>query len=140
MLMLSKLRETLPRSLATTALMFGGVVCSSVTANTSDVGLAGINAFIGLIASLATNIAASDFYRVIVEKINHESVLANDDLIKAISDAILRTITFTANQPQGFHRKAEILLLTENTSLPLQKVLLGEAQHALPAAQRAINN
>lgn len=137
--MLEKLREILPRSLATTALMFGGVACSSATAGTSDAALLGINAFIGLVASLATNIAATDFYRVVVEKLNHESVLANDDLIKAISDTILTSITFTANKPQNSHRKEEILLLTKNTSDRLQKFLLGEAQHAVPAARKVID-
>lgn len=137
--MLVKLRETLPRSLATTALMFGGVACSYATAGTSNAALLGINAFIGLAASWATNISATDFYRIIVEKLNHESVLANDDLMKAISDTILTSITFTANKPQNSHRKDEILLLTRNTSDRLQKFLLGEAQHAVPAARNLID-
>jgi hypothetical protein len=85
--------------------MGGGVACSVATAGTSDAVLLGINAAIAAIASIGGNIAATDIYEIVAKKINHEDVLANGDLAKAIADAISATITFTLKDPKIYDAK-----------------------------------
>jgi tetratricopeptide (TPR) repeat protein len=136
---LDRFRQTLPRFLATSALMGGGIACSVATAGTSDAVLLGINAAIAAIASIGGNIAATDIYEAVAKKINHEDVLANGDLTKAIADAICATITFTAKKPGNSRRETEILLLTENTAGLLEQLLHGEVKGVVQSAQNELS-
>lgn len=137
--MLERFRHTLPRFLATSALMGGSVACSVATAGASDAVLLGINAAIAAIASIGGNIAATDIYEAVAKKINHEDVLANGDLTKAIADAICATITFTALKPENSRRESEIRLLTQNTAPLLERLLHGEVETVVHSAQDELN-
>jgi tetratricopeptide (TPR) repeat protein len=119
--------------------MGGGIACSVATAGTSDAVLLGINAAIAAIAAIGGNIAATDIYEAVAKKINHEEVLANGDLTKAIADAICATITFTAKKPENSRRESEILLLTENTARLLEQLLHGEVKGVVQSAQNELS-
>lgn len=130
-------RNLFPRSLASSALMAGSIVCSVATAGNGDAALAGISALVGLISSLAGNVAASDIYKAIAEQMSHETVLANGDLRKAIANTICSTIYASANNPGNFQVKEEILLLTENTAPFLEQLLNEEINDSVVSLAKA---
>lgn len=132
--MLDKFRETFPRSIASSAIMFGSVAYSFATAGTPG----GLAAFIEMCASLASNLTASDLYKIIADRINSKDILANGALAKACADAICSTITYTARKPEHSQRRHEILLLVEDSSDLLQRLLHGEAIQGANAAQREL--
>lgn len=133
--MLDTFRDTFPRSLASSLVMFTSVACAFATAGSSE----GIKAVIEMCASLASNITANDLYKIIADRINHQDILVNGNLARAQSDAILATITATAQKPEYRRVKTEILLLIENTSDRLQQLLHGEAIANAGAARQSLS-
>ena len=118
---MDKFRKTFPRFLATSALMGGGVACSVATAGTSDAVLLGINAAIAAIASIGGNVAAADIYETVAKRINHEDVLANGDLTRAIADAVAAAIRLSADNPRNAAHKKAIIKLADNSSALLRQ-------------------